>query len=79
MGLKSFVKSVKLKLLGLKGEQMRISGGIATTTYQLDSSQVDYELARQLYQNDNDDYKLGAPFVRPIINSTVGFMGVPHL
>lgn len=78
MGLKSFIKNIKLKLLGPKGEQMRISGGTATTTYQLDSSKVDYELARQLYQNNNDDYKLGAPFVRPIINSTVGFMGVPH-
>ena len=78
MGLKSFVKSIKEKLIKPKGEQMRISGGTATTTYQLDSSKVDYELARQLYQNNNDDYKLGAHFVRPIINSTVGFMGVPH-
>lgn len=78
MGLKAFIKSIKLKLLGPKGEQMRISGGTATTTYQLDSSRVDYELARELYQNKNDDYKLGAPFVRPVINSTVGFMGVPH-
>lgn len=78
MGLKSFIRNVILKLSLPKGEQMRISGGTATTTYQLDSSKVDYTLARELYQNINDDYKLGAPFVRPIINSTVGFMGVPH-
>lgn len=78
MGLKTFIKNIKAKLVNPKGEQMRISGGTATTTYQLDSSKVDYELARQLYQNNNDDYKLGAHFVRPIINSTVGFMGVPH-
>jgi len=46
--------------------------------YMLDSSRVDYNLARELYNNTNDDYKLGAGFARPIINTTAGFMGVPH-
>jgi len=46
--------------------------------YSLDSYRVDYKLARELYRNINDKYKLGAGFVKPIINTTVGFMGVPH-
>lgn len=48
-------------------------------TYKLNSGRVDYELSKQLYRNINDDYKLGAGFARPIINATVGFMGVPRL
>ncbi len=46
--------------------------------YKLDSSRVDYNLARALYNNADDRYKLGAGFARPIINTTAGFMGVPH-
>jgi hypothetical protein len=46
--------------------------------YRLDSSRVDYALARELYRNVNDKYKLGAAFARPVIDSTAGFMGVPH-
>jgi len=48
------------------------------TPYRLDSSRVDYDLARQLYRNISDKYKLGAGFAKPIINTTAGFMGVPH-
>ncbi len=48
------------------------------TPYRLDSSRVDYDLARQLYRNINDKYKLGAGFAKPIINTTSGFMGTPH-
>lgn len=46
--------------------------------YRLDSSRVDYALARELYRNVNDRYKLGAGFARPIIDTTAGFMGAPH-
>lgn len=59
------------------GEMMRVSG-TTFTTYTLDSSKVDYKLARELYQNKNKKYELGSAFVKPVINSTVGFMGVPH-
>lgn len=59
------------------GEMMRIRG-TSYATYQLDSSKVDYKLARDLYQNKEKKYELGAAFVKPVINSTVGFMGVPH-
>ncbi len=46
--------------------------------YKLDSSRVDYAKARALYENTDDNYKLGAGFARPIINTTAGFMGVPR-
>ncbi len=46
--------------------------------YKLDSSRVDYKLAHALYNNTDDRYKLGAGFARPVINTTAGFMGVPH-
>lgn len=55
-----------------------VYGGRLGTPYVLRSSRVDYELARQLYRNTADNYKLGAAFARPIINTAVGFMGVPH-
>ncbi len=51
---------------------------INLSSYTLDSSRVNYTLARQLYNNTNEKYKLGAGFAKPIINTTVGFMGVPH-
>ncbi|NMA75628.1 MAG: phage portal protein, partial [Bacteroidales bacterium] len=55
----------------------RIIGGSYGATYRLDSSRVDYAKARALYKNTDDDYKLGAGFAKPVINTTVGFMGVP--
>lgn len=53
------------------------TGGLGGS-YKLDSSKVDYELTKQLYFNTHDEYKLGAGFAKPIINNTVGFMGVPQ-
>lgn len=47
------------------------------SAYRLDSSRVDYAKARKLYDNIDDEYKLGAGFSKPVINTTVGFMGVP--
>lgn len=46
--------------------------------YSLDTSRVDYTLARELYHNTNDEYKLGAGFAKPIINTLAGFMGAPR-
>jgi hypothetical protein len=56
----------------------RIIGGSYGAPYKLDSSRVDYAKARALYKNTDDDYKLGAGFSKPVINTTVGFMGVPR-
>lgn len=43
----------------------------------IETSQVDYRKARELYRNSQNNTFLGAGFVAPIINSTVGFMGLP--
>ncbi len=56
----------------------RIIGGSYGVPYRLDSSRVDYAKARALYKNTDDAYKLGAGFAKPVINTTAGFMGVPH-
>lgn len=56
---------------------VNMNGGSMTSMYSLDSKRVDIKLARELYYNENDDYKLGAGFAKPIINAVVGFMGVP--
>jgi len=48
------------------------------TPYSLNSSKVDYDLARGLYRNTVDRYKLGAGFARPVVDTTAGFMGAPH-
>lgn len=47
--------------------------------FSLDSSSVDFHLARALYRNTDPRYKLGAGFARPAIDVPVGFMGVPIL
>ncbi len=52
--------------------------GQYSSSYSLNSSQVNYSMARGLYRNTLDNYKLGAGFAKPIINSTAGFMGAPH-
>lgn len=52
--------------------------GTYFSAYKLDSSRVDYARARALYDNTDDKYKLGAGFSKSVINTTVGFMGVPR-
>ena len=50
----------------------------STAEYKLNSAdKVDYGLTREIYNNANEKYKLGAGFAKPIINTTVGFMGTP--
>ncbi|NPV30644.1 MAG: phage portal protein [Firmicutes bacterium] len=61
--------------LGLFGQ---VIWGRWNVPYVLGSSRVDYVLARQLYHNTHDDYKLGAGFAKPIVNTLAGFMGVPR-
>lgn len=57
----------------------RIIGGRWNAPYVLDSvDRVNYEMARKLYRNEHKDYKLGAGFAKPIVNTIAGFMGVPH-
>jgi hypothetical protein len=55
--------------------QGTFSGG-----YQLDTTKMDdYALTKELYYNTNDKYKLGAGFAKPVINTTVGFCGLPSI
>lgn len=42
------------------------------------SAEVDYDLARELYINSNDNYKLGGGFCRRIIDAAVEFIGTPR-
>jgi len=56
----------------------KMIGGRIGAGYRLDTSRVDVDLARSLYNNTNDMYKLGAGFAKPIVNTTVGFMGLPN-
>ena len=63
---------------GIFGRFGSLIGGGWNVPYVLDSTRVDYELARQLYHNTHDDYKLGAGFAKPIINTLAGFMGIPR-
>ena len=52
--------------------------GSASVPYVLSSNKVDYSLTRELYHNTHEDYKLGAGFCKPIINTLAGFMGTPR-
>ncbi|OKP78744.1 hypothetical protein A3844_28950 [Paenibacillus helianthi] len=47
-------------------------------TYRLDLSRVDYAKARALYDNTEENYKLGAGFAKKVVNATVGFVGLPE-
>lgn len=55
----------------------RTTGFRLGSGYQVDTSRVDYQLARELYRNTNDRYKLGAAFAKPVVNTLAGFMGAP--
>ncbi len=51
--------------------------GSLLTAWKLDSSEVNYAVARALYDNTDERYKLGAGFCKRIINAKAGFIGVP--
>lgn len=76
--LKKAVGEISKLRQGIFGRFGTLIGGSWNVPYVLNSSRVDYELARQLYHNTHDDYKLGAGFAKPIINTLAGFMGVPR-
>jgi len=76
--LKKAVGEISKLRQGIFGRFGALLTGRWNVPYVLNSSRVDYELARQLYHNTHDDYKLGAGFAKPIINTLAGFMGVPR-
>ncbi len=67
----------EISKLRQKVSSWAISTGVLSRGYKLNSEKVDYELARNLYDNTEDAYKLGAWAAKPVINTVVGFMGVP--
>lgn len=73
----------RIRERAVAGEQSRLReefsiGLLFGQSYSLRSSKVNYELARQLYRNEHDSYKLGAWPAKPVINTTAGFMGAPR-
>jgi hypothetical protein len=47
--------------------------------YSLVTAKMNYTLTKELYYNTNKEYKLGAGFAKPVINTTVGFCGIPDV
>ncbi len=76
--LKKAVGEISKLRQGIFSKFGTLIGGRWNVPYVLNSNRVDYDLARQLYHNTHDDYKLGAGFAKPIINTLAGFMGVPR-
>ena len=76
MGLGKWLKRAVGEISRLR-RSVSATAGYGFSGYTLDSRRVDYALARALYDNTDDRYKLGAGFCRPIINVKAGFMGVP--
>lgn len=73
----SFWGKITGEMSKLRDRAYGFLGGAFHRSYKLNSTKVDYELARSLYRNTEDEYKLGAGFAKPIINTQVSFMGVP--
>ena len=64
------ISKLRQNLFGTFG---RILSGHWNAPYVLGSSKVDYKLARELYFNTRNEYKLGAGFAKPTINTLAGF------
>ncbi len=72
------VKTLLRRIFGEISVLRRSWGFQYSRPYILDSSRVDYALARELYRNIHNSYKLGAAFAKPVVNTMAGFMGSPH-
>lgn len=77
--LKKFTGEISKLRQAITGMFGTIVTGQYMVPYALNSTRVNYELARKLYYNTADDYKLGAGFAKPVVNTLAGFMGVPRL
>ncbi|UKM63108.1 portal protein [Weizmannia phage Youna2] len=74
----SIWKRIVGEISNLRNKFAGLTTGKYGSTYTLDSSKVDYTLTRGLYHNSLEKYKLGAGFAKPIIDTTVGFVGTPR-
>lgn len=73
----SFWGKVTGEMSKLRDKAQGVIAGMFHNGYSLNSSKVDYKKARELYRNTADNYKLGAGFAKPVINTQVSFMSVP--
>lgn len=84
-GIIYVTKGNTVEKVNLSGEQSTLrnyslTGGYTQAfrdSYVVDKTEVNYSLCRQLYLNSHENYKLGAGFAKPIVNSIVAFMGIP--
>ncbi len=74
--MKNYFRVVGEMLSSLRNTVSSVSL-FGASTYQLDTSKVDYEKTKGLYYNTEKDYKLGAAFAKPVIDIMVGFCGLP--
>lgn len=77
MAIRDRLRAVFGETSALRLPQRGYSIGKMGGQYHLNSQQVTYELARELYRNTSDKYKLGAWAAKPIVNTAAGFMGAP--
>ncbi len=77
--LASIPNKIKSEISALRQRTFRfpLRMGSLGGKYKLNTTHVDYSLARDLYNNEKDEYKLGAWAAKPVINTAVGFMGIP--
>jgi hypothetical protein len=54
-----------------------VSGQFFPVQPAFDKTVLNYDACRQLYRNDGSDTHLGAGFCKPIIDTSVSFMGIP--
>jgi hypothetical protein len=64
---------------GLRSVSRFVSGTFWNPRPFADKTTITYDVARSLYRNDGADILLGAGFCRPIIDTTVSFMGIPEI
>lgn len=74
MGLLDIFRTPRGEISALRSQTL----GNLAGRYLLNSGKVDYPLARQLYRNTADNYKLGAWAAKPVVNTIAGFMGAPR-
>lgn len=73
---------MRKNIFGVMGEmasKLRTSFFVnfSMSSYNLDTTKVDYSLTKSLYYNTADKYKLGSAFIKPIVDVIVGFCGLP--
>ena len=76
--MSTLTSAIKNLFNGFSGTSNAMMKGSMIDTYHLNSSQkINTIKARNIYNNIDNDYKLSAGMIRPIINADVSFIGEP--